>query len=328
MNQHKTTAATIPLDVQAAPHAEKPRSFWGDAARTFARNKAGMLGLFVFLVLLLAALLAPVIAPYDYLAQDWRALLKPPSAQHWMGTDELGRDVFSRVLMGARTALLVALLITTISTLIGIFVGALGALLGGWADTLLVWAMDALLSFPPLFLAAFLSVATRPLLTQIAASIATATGWTAFKDPVLFDYLVVVSATGFASWPYVGRLVRGQVLSLREKEFIEAERAMGASAWWITTKHLVPNVLGAVIVATTIGFGSAMLYEASLSFLGIGIRPPGASWGRMIFEGVPRWRSNAYLVLMPGMTLSIVVLALNFLGDGLNDALNPRTRAR
>lgn len=328
MQQQQATSSGVALDSTSSGVLAPGRSFWRDAARSFARNKAGVVGLVVVLLMIVAAALAPWLAPYDYLKQDYTALLKSPSAKHIMGTDELGRDIFSRVLMGARTALLVATLITAISTAIGVFVGAVGALRGGWVDALLVWLMDALLSFPPLFLAAFLSVTTRPSVTRFATGIYERTGWTAFQDPVLFDYLVVVLATGFITWPYVGRLVRGQVLSLREKEFIEAERAMGASLWWITTKHLIPNVLGAVIVAMTISFGSAMLYEASLSFLGIGIRPPGASWGRMIFEGVPRWRSNAYLVLMPGITLSIIVLALNFMGDALNDALNPQARGR
>ncbi len=306
----------------------KPRTFWSDAAHSFSRNYTGMLGLLIFVLLLLAAIFANQIAPYDYLAQDWNNLLKPPNANHLMGTDELGRDVFSRVLMGARTAFLVALCISTISTTIGLFAGALSALLGGWVDRVVVWIMDALLSFPSIWLAAFVSVVTRPTIDSLTSGLYASTGWAMFQDRVIFSYLVVIFAIGFVAWPYMGRLVRSQVLSLREKEFIEAARALGAGTRWVTIRHLIPNVLGSVIVTFTLSFGNAMLYESSLSFLGIGIQPPGASWGRMIFEALGRLRAQPYLIIMPGLTLSLVVLSLQFVGDALNDALNPRSHSR
>jgi ABC-type dipeptide/oligopeptide/nickel transport system permease subunit len=304
----------------------KPRSLWGDAARTFARNKAGMLGLVIVALFVFGAVFAPFIAPYDPLEQDWDTLRQPPTAQHIMGTDELGRDVFSRILMGARTALLVALLTTTISTVIGVLVGALGALIGGWLDALVVWIMDGLMNFPGIWLAAFISVTTRPTVTRIAGILYEQTGWESLKNTVILDYLLVFGALALIGWPGLGRLVRGLVLSLREKEFVEAQRAIGASSWWITTRHLVPNVLGAVIVAMSGSMGGAMLAESSLSFLGIGIRPPGASLGNMIASSISSWRTFPHLVLMPGLVLSLVVLAFNFIGDALNDALNPRAR--
>lgn len=317
-----------PSEVSTLWRTSKPRSFWSDAFDHFVHNKTGMFGLILFLLLLVVSIFAKQIAPFGYLDQDWQALLKPPNAVHWMGTDELGRDLFSRILIGSRTALMVALMISSISTFVGLFAGALGAFMGGWADRILVWLMDALLSFPTIWLAAFVSVSTRPTLDRLSKALFELTNIAIFQDRVFLSYLVVVTSIGFIAWPYMGRLVRGEVLSLKEKEFTDAARALGATTWWITYRHLIPNVLGSVIVTFTLSFGNAMLYEASLSFLGIGIQPPGASWGRMIFEGLNRIRTHSYLVLMPGLTLSIVVLSLQFLGDALNDALNPRSHSR
>ena len=306
----------------------KPRSFWGDAFQHFVHNKIGVFGLVLFLILLVGSLLAKQIAPFDYLDQDWQALLKAPNAVHWMGTDELGRDIFSRVLMGSRTALMVALLISLVSTSVGLLVGSLSAFLSGWVDRAIVWVMDALLSFPSIWLAAFISVTTRPSLARWSKAAFELTQLEVFQDEVFLSYLVVVTSIGFIAWPYMGRLVRSQVLSIKEKEFIDAARALGGRTWWITLRHLIPNVLGSVIVTFTLSFGNAMLFESGLSFLGIGIQPPGASWGRMIYEGLNRIRTHPYLVLMPGLTLSIVVLSLQFIGDALNDALNPRSHSR
>ena len=313
----------------AAPwKTSKPRSLWGDAARTFARNKAGIVGLVVACLVLLIAIFAPWIAPYDHVEQDWDHLREPPSPSHIMGTDALGRDLFSRVIMGIRTALFVAVIVTVTTSVIGVLVGAMGALIGGWVDALTVWIMDGLLNFPSLWLAAFINVVTRPTIGRLAENIHGATGWEFMADTVVLDYLIVFSCLSLVWWAGLGRLVRGQVLSLREKEFIEAQRAIGASPWWITTRHLVPNVLGQVLVQMSTGFGRAMLAESSLSYLGIGIRPPGASLGKMIFDGMSTWRADTHLVAMPGLTLALIVMAFVFVGDGLNDALNPRARER
>jgi ABC-type dipeptide/oligopeptide/nickel transport system permease subunit len=322
------TSSTAPAQVTTPWRTAKPRSLWQDAARAFAKNKAGMLGLIVACIVFLTAIFAPLIAPYDYAEQDWDHLREPPSRTHIMGTDVLGRDIFSRVIFSIRTAVLVACIVTFSTAVIGVLVGAMGPLIGGWVDAVAVWIMDGLLNFPALWLAAFISVVTRPTITRLTENLYARSGWQALRSTVLLDYLVVFSALSFVWWAGLGRLVRGQVLSLREREFIEAQRAIGASPWWITTRHLVPNVLGQVIVQMSTGFGQAMLVESSLSFLGIGIRPPGASLGQMINAGSPLWRSDTHLVAMPGLTLAAIVLAFVFVGDGLNDALNPRARER
>jgi ABC-type dipeptide/oligopeptide/nickel transport system permease subunit len=306
----------------------RPRSLWGDAARTFARNKAGVLGLIVAVTVILIAIFAPWIAPYDYTDQDWDHIREAPSAQHLMGTDAVGRDLFSRVIMGIRTALLVGFIVSFTIAIIGVLVGGMGALIGGWVDAILVWLMDGLLNFPALWLAAFITVVTRPAIARFASDIYQATEWAFMQDTVVLDYLVVFTCLSFVWWAPLGRLVRGQVLSLREKEFIEAQRTLGASPWWITTRHLAPNVMGQVIVQVSTGFGRVMLAESSLSFLGIGIRPPGASLGNMIASGISTWRSEPHLVAMPGLTLALIVVAFVFVGDAVNDALNPRIRER
>jgi ABC-type dipeptide/oligopeptide/nickel transport system permease subunit len=323
-----SSASVTTISTEFAGLAKKPRSLWSDAARTFSRNKAGMVGLVVSIFVLLIALVAPLIIPYDYAFQDWSHVREGPSAAHWMGTDSLGRDLFSRVVMGVRTAVMVAMIVTFSTAIIGVLVGAMAALIGGWIDSIAVWIMDGLLNFPALWLAAFVTVVTRPAIMRLADTLYKSTNLAFFQDTVVLDYLVVFLCLSFVWWAGLGRLVRGQVLSIREKEFIEAQRAIGASPWWITVRHLVPNVLGQVIVHMSTQFGFAMLAESSLSFLGIGIRPPGASLGYMIFAGMASWRSDPHLVAMPGLTLAFIILAFVFVGDGLNDALNPRIRER
>lgn len=306
----------------------RSRSLWQDAARTFARDRAGVLGLVLVCAVLLLALFAPLIAPYDYEAQNWEHLREPPSRAHLMGTDVLGRDLLSRVILGIRTGVVVAVIVSFSTAIIGSLAGAMGALLGGWVDALLVWIIDGLMNFPTLWLAAFLSLVTRPWIADFVETVYRTTGWEFTQSTVVLDYLVIFLGLSLFWWAPLGRLVRGQVLSLREKEFIEAQRAIGASSWWITTRHLVPNVLGQILVHVSTSFGGVMLAEASLSFLGIGIRPPGASLGQMINAGSGLWRSDPHLVAMPGLALSLIMLAFVLLGDALNDALNPRARER
>jgi ABC-type dipeptide/oligopeptide/nickel transport system permease subunit len=302
MRKMSTEEINVPNEqIEIDYELKKVRSIWQDAFRTFKKNKAGMAGLVLALTVIIIAMFAPLVAPYDYLEQDWDHLREAPSKLHIMGTDAVGRDLFSRVLMGVRTAVMVAIMTTAITTVIGVLVGSVAALVGGWVDAVIVWIMDALMNFPALWLAAFLSAVTRPVVSVWVRDLYDTTGWVLFQNSVAIDYIVVFGALSFVWWPGLGRLVRGQVLSIRNTEFIEAQKAIGASTWWIIIHHIIPNVLGQVIVQMTTGFGRAMLTESSLSFLGIGIRPPGASLGQMIFSGMASWRMEPYLVAMPGL---------------------------
>ena len=270
----------------------------------------------------------PLISPYDYTRQDLFNTNQPPSLEHWFGTDELGRDLFSRILWGARTALAVAIISQGLSYLVGVILGAVAAYSGGWLDALIMRLADIFMSFPHLLLAVFVSATIRRPIADAAFQVYEQTGWEVFRNTVMIDYLIVFGALALAGWPWAARLIRGQILSLRETDFVLAARSVGASPWQIIRKHLFPNSLGPIIVAFTAGFGGAMLAESSLSFLGVGIRPPGASWGTMINESLIGWRLHPHLVAVPGIVLAVCVFAFNLFGDGLNDALNPRSSSR
>ena len=311
----------------AAPSSEV-RSLWRDALRRLLRNRMAVLGLSVCLLLVIAAVFGPMLSPYDYTQNDLLATNQPPSWEHWLGTDELGRDFLSRILWGARTALLVAILTTVVSNAIGVVLGGLAAYQGGWVDTAVMRLAEVFMAFPNLLLAAFVNASLKRPVANFFAQLAQSTGWRALADQTLVDLLVVFGALSIAAWPWSARLIRGQILSLREEEYVAAAQAIGASTWGIVRRHLIPNALGPLIVRVTIGFGGAMLAESSLSFLGIGVQPPAASWGKMINEALLSWRTYPHLVAVPGLTLATVVFAFNMLGDGLNDALNPRSQAR
>jgi ABC-type dipeptide/oligopeptide/nickel transport system permease subunit len=240
----------------------------------------------------------------------------------------LGRDFLSRILYGARTAFLVASMVTILGGSIGVLLGATAALSDGWVGGLIMRLSDVVLAFPTLLLAVFANKTLRPAVQSQFDSLYDLTGIELFHSRLVGDYLVVFGALALVSWPGMTRLVRGQVLSLKHAEFVEAARASGASTSWIITRHILPNVLGPVIVSVTVGFGGAMLLESGLSYLGVGIQPPGASWGGMINENLDKWRYTPHLVLVPGGVLAVVIFAFNFFGDGLNDALNPRRRRR
>jgi peptide/nickel transport system permease protein len=308
--------------------AQKQRSLWGDALRRLLRNRMAMVSLGIALLLIIAALVGPWISPYDYVRQDLTAINQPPTLAHPLGTDQLGRDMLSRILWGARTALLVALISQGLSYLIGTILGSISAYAGGWVDSLIMRLADIFMSFPHLLLAVFVSATIKQPISQAAYQLYEETGWAFLKNTVIWDYLIVFGALAVAGWPWAARLIRGQILSLRTGDYVVAARSVGASQWHIVRKHLIPNALGPIIVAFTAGFGAAMLAESSLSYLGIGIRPPGASWGAMINESMSGWRVHPHLVAVPGIVLSICVFAFNMLGDGLNDALNPRSQSR
>lgn len=306
-----TTTARA-LDLAAAPRRQA--SLWGDAWRRLAKNRMAVLGSIVVVVLLLVALLADVIAanvfPHSATKQDYLAILEPPGSKYLMGTDALGRDQFLRLVYGARVAVTVGIFTQFVIVAIGIPIGAVAALLGRRIDNLLMRFTDIVYAFPDLLLIILLSTALRehPL------------------KEVWGGLLVIFFAIGIANWVNIARLTRGQMLSLKEREFVEAARAMGAGTWHIIFRHLLPNALGPIIVSVTFGIPFAIFTEATLSFLGIGIVPPNPSWGSMIQDGYQAIFAAPYLVLFPALAIAITLLAFTFLGDGLRDALDPRMK--
>jgi peptide/nickel transport system permease protein len=260
-------------------------------------------GAVIVAVAVLAALIGPIVAPFDSAAQDLSQRLTGPSAQHWFGLDELGRDILSRVLAGARISLLVGVVVVSVSSTVGIAVGAVAGYFGGRVDELLSRVIDILMAFPGLLLA----------IAMVAV-----------LGPSLFNVVFALSLIG---WVGYARLVRGQVLRARELEFVQAARALGASTPRVLIRHVIPTALPAVTVQATLGMGGAILAEASLSFLGLGVQPPTPSWGTMLNYGRIHLLDAPHLTIFPGLAIAVLVLGFNFLGDGLRDLLDPKTGA-
>jgi ABC-type dipeptide/oligopeptide/nickel transport system permease subunit len=308
--------------------AVKQRSLWMDALERMVRNKAAVIGGIIATTVILMAVVGPYVAPYDYLRNDFSRIAEAPSLDHWMGTDVLGRDFTSRIFNGARTAVFVAAVVLIISTTVGVTLGATAGFVGRWVDDVIIRIGELLSAFPNILMAAFLSVTMREPVTLFLADLYAKTAWDILNQRIYIDYFLMFGAISATEWVGYARLVRGQVLTLKEMGFIRAERALGVPQRMIITKHLVPNAISPIIVSVSAGVGGVMLTESTLSFLGLGIQPPAASWGNMVSENLTRWRYDPHLVVMPGMVLAIAVFGFNFLGDGLNDALNPRAIQR
>jgi len=270
-------------------------------ARGRARlNGMALAGLGLLVVVALAALAAPVLAPEPPDRLSLGESLQPPTPAHPCGTDYYGRDVLSRVLHGARVSLAISLSAQLVALGLGVTLGVLAGYFGGWVDLAVMRTVDVFLAFPDLLLAIGIAAALGPGLPS------------------------VLVALGLVGWPGLCRLVRGEVMALRERDFIQAAKAIGAGHGWILWRHVLPNVVAPTVIATSLGLGSRIMQEASLSFLGLGVQPPVASWGSMVHFGL-RWLSRApWLVIFPGLAIAIAVLGFNLLGDGLRDALDPR----
>ncbi len=312
------------LSLQLEVQQRKTRGLWSDAFRRMIRNRLSMAGLFIFLLLFITAIFGPYLAPYPYMLQDLDRVAEGPSTDYLLGTDDLGRDMLSRIMWGARTAGLVAIISTVFSLLLGMLLGAVAAYAGNWVDWLIGRAIDVTMSIPQLLFASLIAATFRKPVADWVDSMYETTGLEFFSTPTYVDLIVVFGALSFIQWPGYARLIRGQIFSLREKEFIEAARAIGVTQSKILMRHLIPNALGPLIVAVTFGFSAAIVAESGLSFLGVGVQPPQASWGAMISDNQLSWRYRPWLVAVPGLTIAIVSIGINFLGDGLNDALNPR----
>ena len=272
------------------------REFW----RRFRANRFAAAGLVVIVALFLLSLCAAFITPYDPDAIDaWHVLL-PPSASHWFGTDELGRDVFTRVVYGARVSLKVGFVAVGIAVVIGTVIGLIAGFYGGWVDSVLMRLVDIMLCFPTFFL----------ILAVIA-----------MLEPSIWYIMVIIGLTG---WMGVARLVRAEVLSLKSRDFVLAARVLGASDRRIIFRHILPNALSPVLVSATLGVAGAILTESALSFLGIGVQPPTPSWGNILTAGKDYIEFAWWLSLFPGMAILVTVLSYNLVGEGIRDALDPR----
>ncbi|MEW6524904.1 MAG: oligopeptide ABC transporter permease [Bacillota bacterium] len=279
-------------------HLSWGRIFW----RRFKRHRLAMVGVAILLVLYLVAALAPQIAPYPPNRQNILNRFKPPSRLHLFGTDMYGRDIFSRVVHGARISLSVGFVSMGIAVTIGTTIGALAGYYGGWVDNALMRLTDIVISFPVLFL----------ILTVVA-----------IIGPSIFNIMAVI---GLTAWPGTARLVRGQFLSLRAQDFTEAARALGTTDRRIIFRHILPNSMAPIIVAATLGVATAILVETALSYLGIGVQPPQASWGNILYEGQSHMRRAWWYTVFPGAFIFLTVLSFNMVGDALRDALDPRLK--
>lgn len=286
------------------PAAESERSPWRDAMQRFRRNKAAVTSLAFLILVTLTCVIGPWLLTHAYDSTDWDALKLPPSLSnsHWWGTDESGRDLLVRCLMGGRISLMVGILTTMTSIALGVVWGATAGYLGGAVDQVMMRIVDIMYAVPYLLIAIL-------LVTVLGRDF----------------YLVVLAITAF-SWMDTARLVRGQTLSLRKMEFVEAARAMGVSTPRIVIEHIVPNLLGLVLVYATVTVPSVILTESVLSFLGLGIQEPMTSWGVLIHDGAQMLDSAPWLLIFPALMLSLTLYSFNYLGDGLRDALDPKDR--
>ncbi len=298
----------------------KQTSLTLDAWRRFKRNKAALAGLIFIVILTFVAIAAPWVAPYSYEVQDYGAVTQRPGGKYLLGTDPLGRDLLSRLIYGARVSLAVGVVVQMIIIAIGVPVGLIAGYFGGKIDTVLMRIVDVLYAKPNLL---FIII----IMTFLKAKFQTSSGgiWGPLKsiNDSSGGLLGVFIGLGLVSWLTVSRLVRGQVLSLKKKEYIEAARCIGATDSRIIFRHLLPNTLAVIIVAITLGIPGAILSEAGISFIGLGVNPPTPSWGSMISDGVEQLRNYPHILIAPGLALSLTVLAFNFVGDGLRDALDP-----
>jgi oligopeptide transport system permease protein len=290
-----------PHNEQLLNQAVQGRSLWQDAIDRLRQNKLAMTGLWFLLFMIVIALLTPFIAPYSYEGQNLDIGATPPSLAHWLGTDTFGRDMLTRIMYGGRVSLAVGFIATSVALLIGVLWGAVAGYVGGKTDAVMMRIVDILYALPFMIFIILLMVV--------------------FGRSILLLFLAI----GCVEWLTMARIVRGQVLTLRQQEFVDAAVVIGLSPWQIITRHIIPNALGPIIVYVTLTIPSVMLLEAFLSFLGLGIQPPESSWGLLISYGVETMEEYPWLLIFPGLALSLTLFALNFLGDGLRDALDPRS---
>ena len=283
-------------------HVNQPNStLWRDALTRLKRNHLSMFSSIFLFLLILIAILTPLIAPYSYEKQNLALGASPPSAQHWLGTDVLGRDQLTRIMYGSRISLMVGFIATLVALTIGVFWGTIAGYMGGKIDAYMMRVVDILYALPFTIFIILLTVV--------------------FGRSLLLLFLAI----GAVEWLTMARIIRGQVLSIKKQEYVDAAICLGLSQWQIITRYLIPNSLGPIIVYTTLTIPSVILLESFLSFLGLGVQAPQSSWGSLISDGVETMEEYPWLLIFPGLVLSLTLFSLNFLGDGLRDALDPKS---
>ncbi|WP_326831016.1 oligopeptide ABC transporter permease [Anaerosalibacter bizertensis] len=299
-----------PININDSEEEQEILSPWKMFVRKFKKNKIAVAGLIIFIIMILSALLAPILTPYNPYEMDYSKINQPPSSEHLLGTDEVGRDYLTRILYGGRVSMKVGLFAVIIEIIIGALVGGLAGYYGGWVDNLLMRLVEIFMSFPFL-----------PLAITISAVIGTKV------EPQQRMYIVMM-IIGLLSWPGLARMIRGQILSLREQEFIQAARALGIRDSKIIWRHLIPNTVGYIIVSATLGMAGAIMSESGLSFLGLGVTPPTPTWGNLIQNAREAYilRNRVWLWLPPGVCIFLAVMSINLFGDGLRDAIDPKSK--
>lgn len=317
-------SATIPT--AEAPETEAGHSLWSDAWLRLRRNRAAMCGLACLTCIILLCFLVPFLPVLaDPAIQDLPNKNAFPSASHWMGTDHLGRDLLSRILHGGRISILVGLITTMVSLTIGVAVGSVAGYVGGKTDAFLMRVVDVLYSLPFLIIVILFSALAKGYTSDFTDWIVGLTGWKRDSIAPFTGLIPLFVAIGALSWLSISRIVRASVQDIAGREFVEAAKSLGLSHRRILLRHIIPNAIGPIVVYATLTIPSVMLFEATLSFLGLGVQPPYSSWGILIKDGADRMLSNPLLLIFPSIFFISTLLSLNFLGDGLRDALDPKS---
>lgn len=295
---------SIGLDIEDSERITRPSlTYWQDAWRRLKMNKMAMASLYMLIVIIAMSIIGPHLRPYTFDEQDYSEVFSPPSASHWFGTDDLGRDLFVRVWMGARVSLRIGFFAALIDIIVGMIYGGISGYFGGRTDSVMMRIVDILYGIPYMIIVILLMI---------------------IMEPGELTLIIAMSITG---WVGTARLVRGQVLQLRTQEFVLAAKTLGAKPWRIITKHMFPNILGLMIVQMTMDIPGAIFSEAFLSYIGLGIKLPNASWGSLASDGIRQVVERPWMLVFPAIMISLTMLSFNILGDGLRDALDPKLRS-
>lgn len=309
---------------------KEKNNFWLDVWSRLKKNRMALAGLGLVVLFIVLALAAPLLTSYDPTSKSLAEKFVPPSAKHLMGTDYLGRDVFARIIYGARISLLISIVAVSISLFFGVIIGSVAGYYGRWLDSVLMRTMDLMLAFPGILLAIAIVAIIGPNMLNIVNSLPSVLKVVAqwFINIVGVNLLNAIIAIGIVGVPIYARIVRSSVITVKEKEYIESAKAQGASDFRIITRHVLPNCLAPLIVQTTLGFAGAILEAAGLSYLGLGAKPPVPEWGSMLSDIINNCTFTDYpwTVIFPGVAIMSLVMGFNLLGDGLRDALDPRLK--